>query len=423
MYRSFLDAALIIGNQICKQAYWYDDSCNWMGKFITSTENRREIGYMALDSSIYSGTSGIALFLAYLYKLTGQNKFFNTAKGAIRQALKYYDETEHEIRYGFYSGLVGVAFAAINISKVLKINELYEEGIHLLNTLYQSYKIGDHILDIISGNAGAIPALLQIYNKWESEEKLYELAIKLGDELIKYSTRDWRGWSWNSHINQVPKIRHNLTGFSHGAAGFGTALLELYANTDNKEFLYGGMNAFRYENSWYNKKVSNWPDFRLPSSRDHHSFPVGIPYSNAWCHGAPGIGLSRLRGYQILKKKKYLDDSNNSLKTSIKIITSTLNPKTILKNHFDYSLCHGLTGVCETLLIADEIFETNSYSMLCKKVGKVGLNEFLEKGKEFHCGGPESGVPGLMLGLAGIGYFFLRLSSKEIPSLLLITSN
>ena len=41
---------------------------------------------------------------------------------------------------------------------------------------------------------------------------------------------------------------NNLTGFSHGAAGIGYALLELYAITKELKFLMAAENAFSYEN-------------------------------------------------------------------------------------------------------------------------------------------------------------------------------
>ena len=105
---------------------------------------------------------------------------------------------------------------------------------------------------------------------------------------------------------------NNLTGFSHGAAGIGYALLELYDITKELKFLMAAENAFSYENHWFNKQNNNWPDFGthdgIRVSKDKNQ---RLAYSYAWCHGAPGIGLSRIRAYDILRDEKNLKDSDD----------------------------------------------------------------------------------------------------------------
>ena len=55
---------------------------------------------------------------------------------------------------------------------------------------------------------------------------------------------------------------NNLTGFSHGSAGIGYSLMELYHKTKENRFLDSAGKAFSYENYWFSKENNNWPDFR-----------------------------------------------------------------------------------------------------------------------------------------------------------------
>ena len=108
------------------------------------------------------------------------------------------------------------------------------------------------------------------------------------------------GWSW-----KTTEAARNLTGFSHGAAGIGWALAELYAASREGGFRAAALEAFRYERSCWNPGKRNWPDFR----EDEPEYPVH------WCHGATGIGLSRLRTWQILGDPELLAEAHSALAT------------------------------------------------------------------------------------------------------------
>jgi lantibiotic modifying enzyme len=249
------------------------------------------------------------------------------------------------------------------------------------------------------------------------ENKIFELAMKLGDELLSSSTQEKVGLSWNSKVNGVDS-QHNLTGFSHGAAGIGYSLLELYLNTDRKKYREAAEQAFAYENNWFNSEYGNWPDFRIAhqlagSNREEFT------YATAWCHGAPGIGLARLRAFQILQEETQLNDSLVALRTAIRSINDM--------NSFsgsNFSLCHGLAGVCELLIYGASILKDDSYNSVASDVGKYGIDKYAKPGLTWPCGIQTGETPDLMLGLAGIGYFYLRLLDiQKVPSILIISSS
>ena len=80
----------------------------------------------------------------------------------------------------------------------------------------------------------------------------------------------------------------------------------------------------------------------------------------------------------------------------------------------DFSLCHGAAGAADSLVAAGDP------SGLARELGLHGLEQFHGRRSGFPCGLPEGTTPGLMLGLAGIAAFYLRLADRSVPSPLII---
>ena len=81
-----------------------------------------------------------------------------------------------------------------------------------------------------------------------------------------------------------------LAGLSHGAGGIGLALIETGVALGDDALVDAGAAGFAYEEAVFDAATGNWPDFRP-------DVPPG-PGMSSWCHGAPGIGLTRLRALQ-----------------------------------------------------------------------------------------------------------------------------
>lgn len=200
--------------------------------------------------------------------------------------------------------------------------------------------------------------------------------------------------------------QHNLTGFSHGTAGVAYALLELYHETKEAEYVRAAEDALRYERQFFNSDVGNWPDFREESQRPNRKSPPS--YKTFWCHGAPGIALSRLRAYQITGNEVYKEEAEIAFNTTRAAIVASMESRRL-----DYSLCHGLPGNADVLISGYQVLgsaRTDDIHLARQVAGAITQFRGL--------GDVES--PSLMLGLAGVGYFFLRLCNAEIPSVLLL---
>jgi lantibiotic modifying enzyme len=429
----FFEIAQNIGTRLCQHAFWHDSRCNWVGKSLDELIENGPPTNKALSPEIYEGTSGIAIFLSDLY-IQGNNKhdeYRRTAEGAINQALSRLDDLSQIPRFGLFSGQVGVAYAATIIGKKFDNQELIESALQIVQRLGND-KREDHLLDIISGVAGAIPALLKIH-EITNDNKALVLAMDLGEKLISAAVKEPYGWSWDYKGSGLRSASHNLTGFSHGAAGIGYALMELYNITGKKEWLYATESAFQYENHWFSDHNENWPDFRLDDENDNYqqnaAFTIlkqekkeeNLKFAVAWCHGAPGIALSRLRAYQLLKNERYLKDIRAALRTTMQVVKGIGDKDTSIQ-HSNFSLCHGLAGIGEILLYAGQVLNDETYKSLAIDIGRYGIEKYAKQSLPWPCDARIGETLGLMIGISGIGNFYLRLSHPDsVHSPLIIT--
>ncbi len=418
---AFLDTAERIGDRLIENAVWNDRKCSWkvITPQLTETGPPRP-REQAASGGIYQGTAGISLFLARLYWHTRKETLTPVIEAAVRHALDQIDEFSPNA-FGFYAGRVGVAFAAAVAGQILGQADFVKQAQEILASL-QGKEREDRRLDFLAGAAGAIPALLNLAAHLE-KKWIRRMAHHLGDHLIKTARPEPVGWSWEVS----PACIRNLTGLAHGAAGFGHALLELYVDSGEARFLYAARQAFAYENQHFNGQMENWPDFRhqmlgtlfsrgrlsglKQGQRARNPLPKPLGFASAWCHGAPGIGLTRIRAYQILQDPVFREDALAASRTAERSLQTDMN----------YSLCHGQAGNGETLIWAAEILGEAAFRNRVEACALQARQDFELSGLGWPCGTVDQvSDPSLMLGEAGIGYFYLRLFSPGTPSLLLL---
>jgi lantibiotic modifying enzyme len=126
----------------------------------------------------------------------------------------------------------------------------------------------------------------------------------------------------------------------------------------------------------------------------------------AWCHGAPGVGLARLTALGVREHPDAVADLEAALRSTATGFGG------------NDSLCHGDLGNLELFIRARELGRLGSHdSVLANESAR--LVERITR-REWQCGIP-GGVetPGLMTGIAGVGFGLLRLALPDrVPSVL-----
>ncbi len=404
----YLETASRIGARICRDAIWSGGRCNWMGDSMEKLDGSWKVAHRALSADFYGGTSGIALFLSRLHALTGERLFRETAEGAIRQACGRIPYLAPAIRPSLYLGITGIACTLTGMGM--------EDGAQrVLKTLTDSERTrtdaNENGLDVIGGIAGAIPPLLSL-GMALSDDALVTLAVEYGEDFLRLARKSDGGWSWNTMRVPAERRRQDLTGFSHGAAGIAWSLSELFQATQDARFREAAQEARRYENSHFSPAYSNWPDFRYLYDPDSAS-QNGPSYPISWCHGAPGIGLERLRAYEIFGDRALKDEAEIAIRTTESILTYTKGS--------NFSLCHGLGGNADLLIASAVALKEPGRMTMPEMVGEQGIEQIERQDLRWPCGVTDGDeTPNLMLGTAGIGHFYLRLYDPfGVPSVLM----
>jgi lantibiotic modifying enzyme len=405
----FLEQASAIARRICRDAIWSEGSCNWMGPSVGSS-NSWDVRHSSFGPDLYSGTSGVALFLAAIAQTLNEPLITETAAGAARHAQRHAENFPPPLRVGVYSGTIGIAWALIRIGELLAAPAWQEQGIVLLDQI--DAEVTDAGMDVMSGYAGAIPVLLELSRRY-ARPAWVELAARWADRLWEAAVKSSEGWSWRMIEFPGQTAGRNLTGFSHGTAGIGWALFELFGATGETRFRAAAEEAFRYERTHYSAANENWPDFRDFLQRP--GSPATPVFSNAWCHGAPGIALARMRAWSLTGSTEARAEAEAAIRTTRRALES---PDTATAG---FSLCHGCAGNADVLLEADRIFGAPDLREIAETIGNRGSEQFESQRLPWPCGLAGAGeTASLMLGTAGIGYFYLRLAAPKTPSVLMI---
>ncbi|MBR8827891.1 MAG: type 2 lantipeptide synthetase LanM family protein [Gomphosphaeria aponina SAG 52.96 = DSM 107014] len=375
----FMAAACEIGDRLELLALGNEEEATWIGLSLQGWENWQ---LTSLNWTLYDGLPGVILFLAYLGEISEEKRYTKLAQRAFNTLQFKLKKQKNQItNIGGFSGWGGIIYTLTHLATLWQQPQLLNLAIELVKSIEEMVKT-DEYFDIISGAAGYIGSLLAL-NHCVAEELVKNTAIECGDRLLFTAETTKEGLYWQQQKVKNPQT----TGFAHGAAGIAWALLQLGELTERESFYQAGVAAIAYERNKLSGDTKN---------------PI-------WCNGITGIGLARLAGL------KYLNDSQThaEINTAMEIILERgwgLN----------HSLCHGDLGNLELLLQAREILKEAKLEKQINYIAAMILESSQKNG--WLCGtllGVET--PGLMIGLAGIGYGLLRLAQPQrVPNVLLL---
>lgn len=386
-----LKAARAVGDRLGELAQRSGSVASWIG-LRAFQEEYWDVAL--LDLKLYSGLPGVALFLAYLGQVTGEDRYTTLAKEALANMHLQLAELPMPLHsLGAFDGYGGLIYTLTHLAALWHSSELLDEAETLVEKVFTLLEKNPKF-DIIDGLAGCIGGLLCLYEHRPTERVLKALT-QCGHALLQGAQKCATGIGWVTPLSSQP-----LAGFSHGSAGIAWALLRLAEVTQIPQFGVAAQAAIAYERSLFSKKHHNWSDLR---TEDTSSFMT------AWCHGATGIGLARLATLSHLDTGEVRDELAQAIETTLATGFG--------HNH---SLCHGDLGNLEFLSLAaqalgDKALQVQTEILTTRLLASIEQYGWL-------CGAPQQVEnPGLMVGLAGIGLALLRLAHPTIvPSVLIL---
>jgi len=401
------DAGLIaaaddVAQRLERLAFVNAGEANWIG---LTLQGARSWALAPLGLNLYDGLPGVILFLAYLGSTTGRQSHTALAEKAmrtLRRRLRFEGGALRSI--GAFQGWGGLVYTLAHLGSLWADESLLAEAATYAADLGPLIE-ADEQFDIIGGSAGCLAALAALHNVMPAPA-LRALVEKCGVRLISGAIRQQDGIAWMTPAaGSVP-----LGGFSHGVSGIAWALLKAAEITGQDRFYRAASDAIRYERSLYDAAAGNWLDLREDTTQ-----PGGRPvarqreYGMAWCHGAPGIGMARAAALT-----RWNDSETRS---EIAAAVDATLAHGFNKSH---SLCHGSLGNLDLLLEAARALGSPALNRRAALLAARAARQIQRTGPV--CGTPCSlDVPGLMTGLAGIGYGLLRAHQPgRTPSILLL---
>jgi lantibiotic modifying enzyme len=367
-----------------------------------------------LQAHVAGGTSGIALFFAYLHAAGGNDQAGDRALAALE--LSSGAIAEQQALPDLYSGFAGVGWVLAHLTR-----ELFEgDGdlpLEIDGALRQLLSVvTEHPpFELVGGLAG--------YGSYLVERLPHAGGAELLDRVVGLleSSRDANG-AWFSHPSWLPEWQRELMprghynlGVAHGIPGvIGFLAAARKAGVRDRRVARLATDAV----TWVLAQKGIWPSSLFPS----HIPPDSEPRQTrtAWCYGDLGVSAVLLSAAQAFERSDWRDEALAIARVAAR--RSFEDTKVS-----DAGLCHGATGIAH---LFNRIYQATGDEELrdaarrwyrialdMRRSGQ-GLAGFLSWYESMRPGesGSWRGEPGFLTGIAGIGLALLAAVTDVEPS-------
>lgn len=391
--RRLRSVAQTVGDRLDALAIRGRDGVTWIGLDLVGrrTWNVANAG-LALDS----GLPGIVLYLAYLGAITEDARAISLAHASLGVMRSSTARRVSSIRgIGGFDGLGGLIYVLSHLAALWGRADLGDEAEVLARRLNR-FIDDDDDYDVYAGSAGCILSLRSLA-ACRPTSSASEIAARCGHHLIRSARRTAHGLTWHASSEGVG----TRSGLAFGNAGIAWSLAELHAWTGDRRFGDAAVGGFEAERERLRRggiDAGGDPAWE-PLCAAH-----GGPWPVAWCHGHASAAWAFL-------------DHVPATTWAADVMASAA----AMAQHDragDHSLCHGDMGRIEFLTQAASAIGDSQAARDAQQLLGTVLDEIERFG--CRCGTP-LGVetPGLLYGLAGIGYGLLRSASPDrVPSVL-----
>ncbi|HEL3816296.1 TPA: type 2 lantipeptide synthetase LanM family protein [Stenotrophomonas maltophilia] len=391
-------AARAVENLLRLAVHGEDGSMTW----ITPEVTRSGWTVQPVQPDLYFGLGGIAFALAAYRREVAQGRADPVAglepaiDGAIAVFQTMCERHPAEIDGGFV-GTGSQIWTLLALHDLLQRPALLALAEHCAEAAERRGFQGPVKFELIDGVSGMILPLLALAEATGSARWL-DLAAAAGRRMQDAAIVDADGARW-----PTPQFREPIGGFGHGAMGMGWALARLARSqagsaAERAAWRQLAEEAFAFQAALFEPHTGHWRDIHLQDGQKN--FPT-------WCHGSVGIGLAAADLYARTGDPAQLRDMRRAVADARG------------KWGFSHTLCHGDVSTRELLVLAAALDPEG-----CPYARDDAAIEIVSSIEEHQgmVGGLTRAAftPGLMIGLAGAIYGFLRMHPAcVLPSPLL----
>lgn len=313
-----------IADYICSSAVIYESDISW-DNIIFYDNNTWRLAPIGLD--LYDGVGGIAIFLASVNRAHPSEMYEKALKLIQNKLFHYTDDSGYSVQNlrtkdsGIFKGEGSIIYTYVLLYKITGDKKfLFYAEKHF--SKFEEIVLQCKNQDYLSGSAGAIIVLTKLYAE-TNNRKYLDVAEILGENIWKMAKKQEKGYGIVGDNDNLPP----LAGMSHGASGYIMAYAYLFEKIPRTDYYERIIALLTYENSLFDSKIGNWRDLRK-KGEDKNTM--------AWCHGAPGIALARLKlcGIKVFRNNEEIEQD----------IVKCFHAFERKRKNDSLCLCHGLSG-------------------------------------------------------------------------------
>jgi len=283
------------------------------------------------NPGVLAGISGLALFMYYYARYTGESKYDEIGEHALEKAVDMINNGFNTHTY--CSGISGLAwtFEHLAMHKFIERNSfspIVDLEPYLLSCMEKDFKMNNY--DFLHGGLGVGYYFLtkRVPNKKQNQltyQWLKDTAISCKDNSIK----------WKSLLLDTGEPVFNIS-LSHGMSSIVvvlTKLMKQYPHITLVKNMLLKTITYILQQQLQNPTISYFPSYSLESNENALFSRLG------WCYGDLGIAQAILQASKALRNKSIEN-------VSMKILMDNCFRKDLNENRvFDAGLCHGASGI------------------------------------------------------------------------------
>lgn len=407
-----LDSISLIADYLVTRSREIQGELNWLVKTTNTKDEKYEFAHMTYD--IYEGLGGISFFLLYAFRYTKQERYFSLARQILQNGkdiflkqknylLRYLNTPELKAAnlspYYYPSSLV---FLMDHFSVFDKNAFDYDFLEHYYDYLERVVPFNENC-DVLCGLSGLLELLMTLREKTPGnrlDNIIDKVLIQIQASAVDLDDNK-SAWLF---LRDSSAESTYFGGYAHGTAGIAVSLARAAKVLGQESLMQLASKALNYDRSLFNSDLELWVDQREKGS---------IRDSISWCHGSPGIGMSRILLSQYFNDNSFIEELRIAAKNTVSSKTESS------------CLCHGKSSDIEILkaynsILKDPVIERKISSDISTLTEKLLSNSF----QMIYGDGTKMEMIGLFLGLSGIGYLLLRIHDwKNMPSILCLESS